>query len=220
MTDPADLTPLEQLLPFYVNGTLDAEGRARIEAALPGSPALQRALAGEQALHERLIAATERELAASEAGQAARQAALGARLEEPARAAVAGPARSGRLAQALSALNPRQWNPAVSLGLALALGAAWVAGDKLGLPGGHSYQTASGCDDGPASKAPLLVIRLKDDARWADVEALLSQEQLSIVSGPDEGRLTVRADDPAAKPAELRARLEGSPLVAFAGEIK
>ena len=62
MTDRDDYAELERLLPFHVNGTLDADTRARSDAALADSQALRSALAEERALQLRFNTAIEREL--------------------------------------------------------------------------------------------------------------------------------------------------------------
>ncbi|HQV02175.1 MULTISPECIES: hypothetical protein [unclassified Novosphingobium] len=221
MTDPEDLARFEQLLPFYVNGTLDDAARSQIDAALPGSPALQRALAEVRALSVQLNDKMQQELAASDAGLAARHAALNARLA--AISAVPRPAaRSERLTQALVFINPQRWSPSISLSLALAIaaGGGWIAGGGIRNSGDNAYQTASGCDEASKSGSARLVIRFKDDAAWTDVETLLSDHQVAIVAGPDEGRLILLIDEPSTKPDQVKARLARSPIVAFVGELK
>ena len=129
--------------------------------------------------------------------------------------AVAPPPRLGDL---LSYLHPAHWHPAVSLALALALLAqtAFILSQRRE----QSYQTASGDDELPSAKAPKLVVRLQPQAKWQDVEALLSAQSLVVIAGPDEGRLTVRPDDPEADAGKVLAALRASPAVAFADRLK
>jgi anti-sigma factor RsiW len=54
MSQADDFDELAALLPFYVNGSLDAEQRARIDAALTTMPALRAELLEVQAIHARV----------------------------------------------------------------------------------------------------------------------------------------------------------------------
>ena len=122
------------------------------------------------------------------------------------------------LSDLLSYLNPKCWHPAVSLALALALLAQTVF--IWSRPSEQSYQTVSGDDEQPLAHASQLIVRLQPEAKWADVEALLSDHSLTIISGPSEGRLTVRLDNPDADVKVVRERLRESPAIAFADLLK
>lgn len=217
MTDRDDYAELERLLPFYVNATLDPAQRARVDAALAGSPALRAALAEEAALQARFNTATEEALAGSEAGFEARQTALAARLRSPAAPAAPLRAAPNVLAVALAFLDPRRWHPAVALSLAamVPLQGAVIAGQSGRITGlkDQNFQLASGpCEDRPLAGAVQL--ELADGAKWQDVAALLDTEDLSIAKSGQFGTLTVKTGQQGAELTALIARLRKSPLVA------
>ena len=221
MTRPDDPEVLEQLLPFYVNGTLSLGERARIEAALAASRELREQLTEVEALSMHVKQGGEA-MMAGVGDIEERLERISERLDDPLPEApeegktdaIAPP----RLGDLLSYLHPARWHPAVSLALALALLAqtAFILSQR----GEQSYQTASGDDEQPSNTAPRLIVRLEPQATWQDVEALLSAQSLALIAGPDEGRLTVRLDDPGADADQALAALRASPAVAFADRLK
>lgn len=222
MTRPDDPEVLEQLLPFYANGTLSLGERARIEAALAASRELREQLTEVEALSMHVKQGGEA-MMAGVGDIEERLERISERLDDPLPEApeegetdaIAPPPRLGDL---LSYLHPARWHPAVSLALALALLAqtAFILSQR----GEQSYQTASGDDEQPSNTAPRLIVRLEPQATWQDVEALLSAQSLALIAGPDEGRLTVRLDDPGADADQVLAALRASPAVAFADRLK
>ncbi|HEX4849012.1 MAG TPA: hypothetical protein VFV30_12780 [Novosphingobium sp.] len=205
MADQDDTGGLEQLLPFYVNRTLDPEMRARIDAALARSSELRAALAEQQE-----IAGMVKTGASAWQGGAEQAAVL--TIAEP--AAAPQPAKAGVLAF----LSPANWRPAVALGLAVAVmaqGAGLVAQQvTIARLEEENYQLASG-QDTPGRKGSIL-IELNDDARWSAVTALLAEEGLEIVASSDLGTLTLATDKTGAEREAVLARLRASPLVASA----
>lgn len=123
-----------------------------------------------------------------------------------------------QLGDLLGYLNPARWHPGVALALALALLAQTVF--ILSRPNEHSFQTASGDEEQVQSNAVRLIVRLKPEAKWSDVEALLADQSLTIIAGPSEGRLTLRLDSPDADVRAVVERLRQSPSIAFADELK
>ena len=208
------------LLPFYVNGTLDAANRQRIEAALPASPALRAELARLEALHKMIRRQGEMLVDGEDKSEERLEAILGIlpdKAAPPAPAPEAPPKRP--LWHLLSALNPKRWHPAISLALAIAVAAqaAWiVSSDDRPLENG--YRTVGGQDDNNPDAKGRIIIRVQDEASWSDVAELLDTEGLTIISGPAEGRLTLAGKAQGADLDALVTRLKASPLIAFAGK--
>lgn len=146
--------PVEQLLPFLVNGTLAGPERARVEESLRHSPALT----AEAALLGQLRGAMKA-------------------LPQPSSPAEFGLARLMRdIDREAQAQRSRRWQLA---GGALAA-AAIVLAVLLVLPAGQTgYQQASG-DPGPGD----LTVAFVPGATLAEVTELLQANDLEIVDGP------------------------------------
>jgi hypothetical protein len=206
----ADEESIAALLPFYANGTLNAADCARVDAALAGSTALQEELAAIGTLAH-LAKAGGREMTQGDDRSDARLHMVLGRVEdkpphaEPQTAAPQPPPRAtGGL---LSFLNPKHWHPSVSLALAAAFVAQGVAIANLGggrqesqsqiaslqkRVGDLEFELASGPGGGPdGQNVGTIIIVVKADAPWSDVEDLLGKEGLSIVGGPSDGAITV-----------------------------
>jgi hypothetical protein len=84
-------------------------------------------------------------------------------------------------------------------------------------PGGYGTLSGTGETQGAAS----ILVQIKPDARWADLDALLAREKLHIVSGPTDGSLSLAPDSPmtSVRVEELIKRLQTSPLLIFAGAV-
>ena len=212
------------LLPFYVNGTLGADERAEIDMALAGSPQLR----GELAETEH-IAALVRAGGTSLGGSVEPYR---ARLDQLLAAIHAGQSRKAqssasvlslaqmRFGQSGRAPRTARWLLPLAASVVVVL-AGLATFEATRPPGENTYRTAAGAEPGSAATGTgLLIIRLKPEARWSDVEALLAAQHLTIVSGPEDGRLTLRLDDPKADAERSRAALAASPLVAFVGLVK
>jgi hypothetical protein len=212
------------LLPFYVNGTLGADDRALLDLALAGSPQLRAELAETE--H---IAALVRAGGPSLVGNAGPHR---TRLDELLTAIRAQQLRKVRRTASVLSLgklrfgivNPTsqtaRWLLPLAASVVVVL-AGLATREVLTPPGDTTYRTASGAEPSSAAMgAGLLIVRLKPEARWSDVEALLTAQYLTIVSGPDDGHLTLKLDDPKADAEQARVALAASPLVAFAGLAK
>ncbi len=232
MNGNEDYDALAELLPFYVNGTLDEAECARIDAALAASPALRGELELLSGL-ARVVKTGGREMTQNREEETGRsearlEAVLGQLENKVPAPEVAVPAKPQGLGAMLGFLNPSRWHPAVSLTLAaLAIGQGlaisnFQSGKAQNLSqiaslqkrvGDLEFELASGPD---GQKQGNLMIELKPDAPWAAVEALLGKEGLSIVSGPSDSAVTLSS---AAKGEALDAqlkRLRASPLIASA----
>jgi hypothetical protein len=217
MTSPEEMEELFEQLPFYVNGTVTQDLRRRIEAALPSSPKLREALAQARHIQSRILAGTGELLDESEPHYETRKASVmaGAALHEQ----LAPQNRRISFASALSFLNPRRWNPAIALTLALALPAqaAVIASQSTAIDAleKENFRLASGpCADHDRTRG--IVLELKEDAMWKAVAELLDAEALVIVENGAFGVLTVRGEKKGAERAALIGRLKQSPLISSA----
>lgn len=208
------------LLPFYVNGTLSAEEQERIEGALAVDPELRAEL---EVVRE--IAALVREGGADLALQAGaapeRLEALTVRLGElglrasdtQARMQAPQPRRFG-LGRFLPRPSQAVWKPAFAAAAVLVVVQAGLLATRT------SPQTDYGVLSGPEAVAPAdsgrLLVRLVPGARWADIKALLTSEDLTIVGGPRGGVIDLAVGDGVKLEDEV-SRLRASPLVEFVG---
>ncbi len=223
MTELNDYDDLAALLPLYVNGSLGKRARNRIDAALKKSPQLRAALSHEQELKQRLVDGTDALLEDSAAGVGARQDALVERIETRADSAdILQPVTqlSSNTGGALAFLNPRNWRPAVSMALALAVPAlagiaVWQATTISALEK-ENYNLASG----PGGETPVkgaILIEFKDDVRWIEIQELLSKENLSIYKQAEFGAVTVKSGKEGAEWLAIVDRLRLSHLVSNVG---
>lgn len=238
MTAHANIEELESLLPFYVNGTLSAGERNLVDAALAHSKPLRAALAQTVLLANRVkvdsITFVEggTSLNSQLANVMSRIDALSVRQLPQSPAARSPAARKAPLMSLrarLAFLNPNRWHPAVSLGLAIAVLAQGAMlmnaiSDQRALETSIAardkqvkdleFQLASG--PGVGTTAGNLVIQLDRDASWSQVEAILVGENLKIVSGPQDGTLTLSSGAQGVALDAMVARLRASPLIASA----
>ncbi len=176
MTDSERLSDkqIEELLPFYVNGTLGEEERAAVEARAAENPALAREIAFLEGL-----SAVVREREAAEDDSMTSPGELGLkRLQRDLEAEGEGlggvtPWRIGAFR-----LPVRQIALAASLALAIGLG----AGSFLTYQLDERYLAASG--GGVEAEGVVLQVIFRPDASEAEISALLRREGLSIVGGP------------------------------------
>jgi hypothetical protein len=213
------------LLPFYVNGTLDADACALVDAALALSPELREELAEIGRLAQG-VKTGGRDLGE---GDAMRVGRVAAKLSE-ARAPTGMSAPSASLGTMLAFLNPRSWHPAVALSLAIA--AIAQAGLIANLNGENTqrsskiaslekrlgeveFQLASG-PGGEAAQKGSIILQLASDVSWAEFEKLLANEGLEIVGGPSDGALTLSSDLKDGALERQIERLKTSPLIAAA----
>ena len=194
------LAEIQELLPFWVNGTLDDDERARVAAALAESSDLR---AEEQALRDLRgqIKATPRPNSPGELGLARLMRTLA---QEPVAAPVAAPALGrARISGMLAA------TAAVAAVLSSLLTVALQGND------GPVYEQASG-DSGDI----VLTVSFQPEATEGAISALLREKGLIIVEGPPAlglYRLAVPFDTPLdeataylGEATEIIAMVEGS----------
>jgi hypothetical protein len=231
MPDDTEYSRMSQLLPFYVNGTLDASKCTQVDAVLATSPKLRDELAVIGRLAQG-VKAGGRELTQDIEGSADR---IATRLSqggvsntsESKPAVLGGQSRAG-LADMLAFLNPKSWHPAVALTLAIAAVAQGLvignlSGDKAE---GTSqiaslekrlhdaeFQLASG-PDGGANRAASFIVQISPQASWVELEKLLADEGLIIVGGPSDNALMLSSDAKDDALAAQIVRLKASPVFA------
>lgn len=206
MPDPNNHQDLSRLLPFYLNNSLSELERARIEAGLKDSATLR----AELEEHRQLMALVKQ--GATEWSDLLPQSA-----PESVVAAVSVP-NDQPIRNPMAFLSPANWNPAISLALALAVltqGGAliWQATTISGLRE-QNYELASGKDPGDAKGS--IIVELKEDSSWNNVVKLFDDEGLSIASSGDFGILILNSDKSGAELQQQIRRLRASPLVSSA----
>lgn len=195
---------MESLLPFYLNGTLDGDDLARLEAWLAGDPA------GAGALAE-----AELEFSASfDANEAIRPrpdalSRFAAALEREAPAKAQRPSMFATVANWLRAAPPTlAWTAAAAM-LAL-VAVQTITADR---PGDDGPRVAGAGD--AASSLPFALIAFRADAPMDRVAAILSETGATIIDGPKPGgffRIAIPATDAAGYDAIVK-RITDSGLV-------
>jgi hypothetical protein len=225
--EPADnLAELAQLLPFYANGTLGADDRARLDFALAASPELQAELEVVQQLGILVHAGGKALCGGQSAPSAEYMARLMARIKKgssssPAPLPLTGGARQPHDCRSwLVGLFARRWAVALSLGLVALIG--WQAGRQFSgtalQSGEETYLGASGPDATSPGRTDI-VIQSAPNAEPQAIEALLASEGLTMIRRDDDGLIALRTAK-RLSPSEVDAlitRLRASPLIAFAG---
>lgn len=237
MNPADDFDELAALLPFYANGRLDAERRARVDAALATMPDLRAELVEVQALQAHIKTSGARMFETESSSPADRLRALQARIAaETAPSASETPASQPSPAQPILTATPpaartrigsRRSRFRPSLGLALAAGLAAICifqGVMLhrlqsDTDRDDTYASLSGQTDHASTSGPRFTLRFQTDTRWSEVQALCEGLNLRIVSGPEEGMIDVAPTD-GLNPSQieaLEAALKRSSSVAFVG---
>ncbi|WP_029075682.1 zf-HC2 domain-containing protein [Kaistia adipata] len=189
MTTPTIDEPgrIEALLPWYAAGTLSAEERLEVEAALAEDPLLRAQL--ERIEEERMATIADAEAMPLPSRQMADRLFA----EIAATAPVQRPSWSERLLAPLGNWLAALTAPQLGMGAAAAAIALLVLGGVVGgTIGGRGvtggYQTASGPEAVNPSGAFLLVA-FEPDAKAADIETLVGSLNAAIVDGPRAGGL-------------------------------
>lgn len=213
MSPARDLSPEEELLlserlPWYVNGTLDAAGRAWVDQLLAKSPAAAQRLARERALE----AAAERMLvpvAAQDVGLASLLSRV--RAERPVAGSKEQPAAGWRAAWVAVQhwLTAPQWAAAMSLAVFAQAGViAWLAFSDDHAADGQSASRSVG-----VAEVRTLRVSFRPEASEADIRAALVAVAARIVGGPTQiGEYWVASDS--ASLEEIRAALLKSNVAA------
>ncbi|BBK30919.1 hypothetical protein EDC65_1643 [Stella humosa] len=195
--DTIDSLPEEAfLLPWYVNGTLDAEDRGRVEAALAQSAELREELELLRAVERSVVASTDAMPDPDPDGFARLMARIDA---EPQRTAQPAASQGRGLLARVAGWFEVSWRPAMAAAaLVIAVQAAAIValvGDR-GEAGGQ-FQTASGASGTGDAR---FLVGFADGALLGDIRALLERADAVIVKGPTaDGYFVVAAQGDAAQ---------------------
>jgi hypothetical protein len=218
---------IEMLLPWHAAGTLNARDARRVDEALASDPALARQYAVIREEYAETIDLNE-SLGAPSAR--AMQKLFAAIEGEPVRKPSAPVNISARISEFFARLSPRTLAWSASLGAVALLLQAGVIGAVLLKNQGGSFQTASLIvndrsapvtrDLGGASP-PRALVRFSEDARVADITALLDNYQASIVDGAKGGMFRLQFGNSAMNKNDLAAlmsKLQKEKIVSLAVE--
>ena len=214
---------IEVLLPWHAAGTLNARDARRVEEALARDPELARQYAVIREEYAETIHLNE-SLGAPSAR--AMQKLFAAIDGEPERKPSMSVSLSARISEFFAKLSPRTLAWSASLGALALLLQAGVIGAVLVKNQGASFQTASlSVEERPVLTRDLgagtptrALVRFSDDARMADIKALLNSYQASIVGGAN-GLFRLQFGDKALgkdETAGLIKRLRGEKIVSLA----
>ncbi len=217
-----DFDALAELLPFYANGTLAADDRHRIDAALVRSAALRAELQNVQSIALMVHEGGHAMIGSVTAPHADRLNKLLERIDiEP----TAEPKILPFPKRAFAPDAPqRKWSNNILSKFAIAATALIVA--QTGLiayfamsPKPHDYGTLSGPSAATNSDS-IILIRLEPSAQWHDVENLLATQNLVICdmnAGSVIGLCAKLSQESVPAVADRIAALRASPLIQFAG---
>lgn len=200
----------DELLPFYVNGTLGEAERAEVEAWLREHPKSAAELRWYESLQHKLredVPAVSSEVGLERALQRIRTE--GPKPVLPRRAA---PRPWYERASAwLGALVPQPvLKPALAAALAVVVVQAGLIGHFASEDDTTELRSVPGAV--PAEQGPYLKVNFKPDAREADIRLLLVQAGASLAAGPGQlGDYYLRV--PAERLAAAQAALGASPVV-------
>jgi hypothetical protein len=209
-----DADAVEALLPWYVNGTLNARDVRRVEQALQQDRTLAARLADIRDDAAETIHLNETLGAPSSRAMRNLFAAIDA---EPARHLQTTRGVAVRLGGFLAALSPRALAGVAAAAAVVLVVQAAVLGTVLVGGRGGEFRTASY----QAPKAPvgtMGLIRFTPDARISDINDLLDSYHASVVEGPRAGVFRIAIGDKALAPderARLIARLQSEKIVGF-----
>jgi hypothetical protein len=183
---------IEMLLPWHAAGTLNARDARRVDEALAGDPDLARQYAVIREEYAETIHLNESLGAPSVRAMQKLFAAIDG---EPVRKPSVSVNISARISEFFAKLSPRTLAWSAGLGAVALLLQAGVIGAVLVKNQGASFQTASldlSERNAPITRElgaspPRALVRFSDDARVADIKALLENYQASIVDGAKGG---------------------------------
>jgi hypothetical protein len=211
-----ELGAIEELLPWYAAGTLDAAATRRVEAALAREPKLQTSLRLAREDRDETIMLNER-LGAPDAQAWARVMAVAQaepRALAPANWLAALASRT--VAWASAAPSRLAWAGAAAVVVIVLQGAAIVA--LLPRAAGPAYDTAS--QQGPLAEGATVIVGFAPDVTLQQVAAMLQKYKASIVDGPRGGgfyRVRIGAKTMAKEQREsVLAALGAEPIVRIA----
>lgn len=184
---------IELLLPWYVNGTLEAADVTRVEAYLAHHPDMQVQLTTLREDMDEAITANETITGPSGVASGAALGRLMQQIETetpPVRHRVANVKRGVMAAvdEFLRSLSPGRLGWTAMAAAAVMMLQAGIVGTMMLNPpsNGNTTELASG---GTALSGTFVLVQFKQDASLADVSAFLSDQGAEIVGGPKPGGL-------------------------------
>jgi hypothetical protein len=219
---------IEMLLPWHAAGTLNARDARRVDEALASDPDLARQYAVIREEYAETIHLNE-SLGAPSAR--AMQKLFAAIDGEPVRKPSVSVNISARISEFFAKLSPRTLAWSAGLGAVALLLQAGVIGAVLVKIQGASFQTASldlSERNAPITRdlgasPPRALVRFSDDARVADIKALLDTYQASIVDGAKGGLFRLQFGTGAMGKNDLAAlmsKLQKEKIVSLAVETQ
>jgi hypothetical protein len=208
---------IEELLPWYAAGTLDPVDMRHVSEYLGAHPEMQFHL---ELVREELAEAVAANESRGTPGPAARDRLFAAIGEEP---AAATPAARSALKGWWRSLLPEGASPgfafaaAAACALILVQAAALIAVALA--PGDNGYRVASG-GEAQAQPGSYALVRFADDAKAAQIAALLKQINAVVVDGPKPGgvfkiRISTRVLSPSERDSVIQKLREKSDMIAF-----
>lgn len=204
-------TRFDELLPFYVNGTLDSADRDWVDAYLREHPQAGAEVARCRTLQERVradVPAVSSEIGLERAIARIRRDGPAPQLARRA----AAPTLWERLGAWFSTLVPQ---PVLKPAFAAALAVVAVQGVVIVQMAGDDDERSLVRSMPPAAvveQGPYLKVNFKSDAREADIRLLLVESRGSLAAGPGQlGDYYVRV--PAAQAETLAAQFRASAIV-------
>jgi hypothetical protein len=209
---------IEELLPWYAAGTLDAADAKRVEEALAREPKLRISLDLAREDRDETILLNQSLGAPSAKAWARVLAATAAEPRRPTLAArlAALPGRLGAWAGVGERPARLAWAGAAAAVVIVLQGAAIVS--LLPKAQGPAYQTAS--QQSAAVEGAIAIVAFAPDATLRQISELLAKHKASIVDGPrSSGLFKLRVGDKTMTKAELDAvvaELRAEPIVTLA----
>jgi hypothetical protein len=206
------ITRFDELLPFYVNGTLDEADRAWVEAYLREHPQAAAKLDGCRTLQQRIL--DDVPPVSSEVGLERAIARIRREGPAPQRPRLAVPPSAWeRLGDWFATLVPQAvFKPALAAALAVVAVQGVVIVQMTGEHGDEASMIRSAPPTAVAEQGPYLKVNFKGDARESDIRLLLVEVNGSLAAGPGQlGDYYLRI--PAAQANAAAAKLRSSAIV-------
>ena len=200
----------DELLPFYVNGTLNEADRAWVDEYLREHPAASAELRWYESLQTKLR--EDLPPVSSEVGLERAMQRIHAERPAPVRRA-AGPSSMDRLREFFASITPQPLlRPALVGALAVVAVQAGIIFHIAGVNDDESSELRALKATSVIDKGPYLKVNFKPDAREADIRLLLVEVHGSLAAGPGQlGDYYLRV--PAAQLAASGDKLKASSIV-------
>ena len=196
------------LIPWYVNGTLDARETAAVEARLAEDPSFRAEVAAERRLAEGVAALDNMDVEMERSLSAMRRR---IEAETPSRTPASEASAIRRAFAALAKLDLRLLLPVGAVTAAVAV--LLVVLQPAPLPDAE-FRTLT--DPTAVSEVPQLRIKVSADATETGLRRLFLEHELRVVDGPSPTGVYTLETAPGADPQSIAAALLAAPEVEFA----